>query len=133
MTRSADRIPDDVWVEVFKHMPIPSVDLVVRFTDGILLAKRQNETAKGEWFVPNGRVRKGEHLSETVQRVAQEELGVSVSIEDRLGTYDYLYDTSDVNESGGKHYVANGFLVSPETESFFDAQYSNFLFSRLIH
>lgn len=127
MTRSVDRIPDDVWAEVVKHMPIPSVDLVVRCTDGILLAKRQNEPAKGQWFVPGGRVRKGEHLTETVERVAQEELGVAVSIEKRLGTYDHLYDTSDVNESGGKHYVANGFLVSPETESFFlDAQHSSF-------
>ena len=134
MTRSVDWIPDDVWAEVVKHMPIPSVDLVVRCTDGILLAKRQNEPAKGEWFVPSGRVRKGEQLSETVERVAQEELGVGVSIEERLGTYDHPYDTSDVNKSGGKHYVANGFLVNPETESFFlDAQHSSFVFSRSVH
>jgi len=106
-------------------MPIPSVDLVVRCADGILLAKRQNEPAKSEWFVPGGRVQKGEHLSEAVERVTQEELGVAVSIKERLGAYDHLYDTSDVGESGGKHYVANGFLVTPETESFFlDAQHS---------
>ncbi|TKX46011.1 MULTISPECIES: GDP-mannose mannosyl hydrolase [unclassified Halorubrum] len=127
MTNFVERIPDDVWAEVVKHMPIPSVDLVVRCADGILLAKRQNEPAKGEWFVPGGRVRKGEPLSEAVERVAQEELGVGVSIEERLGAYDHLYDTSDVDESGGKHYVANGFLVTPETEAFaLDGQHSDF-------
>ena len=127
MTNSVERVPDDVWAEVVKHMPIPSVDLVVRCADGILLAKRQNEPAKGEWFVPGGRVRKGERLSEAVERVAQEELGVGVSIEERLGAYDHLYDTSDVDGSGGKHYVANGFLVTPETEAFsLDAQHSDF-------
>lgn len=127
MTKSVDRIPDDVWAEVVKHMPIPSVDLVVRCTDGILLAKRQNKPAKHEWFVPGGRIRKGEPLSEAVERVAQEELGVAVSIEDRLGAYDHLYNTSDVDGSGGKHYVANGFLVTPERESFsLDAQHSDF-------
>jgi colanic acid biosynthesis protein WcaH len=127
MTRSVERIPDDVWAEVVKHMPIPSVDLVVRCADGILLAKRQNEPAKGEWFVPGGSVRKGEHLSEAVERIAQEELDVAVSIEERLGAYDHLYDISDVDGSGGKHYVANGFLVTPETESFsLDAQHSEF-------
>ncbi|TKX66097.1 GDP-mannose mannosyl hydrolase [Halorubrum sp. SP9] len=127
MTNSVERIPDDVWAEVVKHMPIPSVDLVVMCADGILLAKRQNEPAKSEWFVPGGRVRKGERLSEAVERVAQEELGVKVSIEERLGAYDHLYDTSDVDESGGKHYVANGFLVTPETESFsLDPQHSDF-------
>lgn len=64
---------------------------------------------------------------EAVKRVAQEELGVAVSIEERLGAYDHLYDTSDVDGSGGKHYVANGFLVTTETESFsLDAQHSDF-------
>lgn len=127
MTDSVERIPDDVWARVVEYMPIPSVDLVIRCGAGILLAKRENEPAKGEWFVPGGRIQKGERLVEAVNRVAREELGVSVSIEERLGTYDHLYDTSDVENSGGKHYVAHGFLVTPDAESFsLDDQHSEF-------
>lgn len=52
------------------------------------------------------------------------ELGVSISIEERLGTYDHIYETAEVVNSGGKHYVAHGLLVIPDSESFFlDAQH----------
>jgi colanic acid biosynthesis protein WcaH len=96
---------------------VPSVDLVVDYDDGILLARRQNEPAKGEWFVPGGRIQKGEPIREAVHRVAREELGIDVRISAELGIYDHLYETADVPDSGGKNDVAHGYLVTPETES----------------
>ena len=121
---SVQRVPDDVWTTVVSNVPIPSVDLIVRIDDGIVLARRQNEPAKGEWFVPGGRIQKGETLTEAVQRVAHTELGVNVEIEQELGAYDHLYAESDVSSSGGKHYVAHGYVVSPESEVFeLDAQH----------
>ena len=112
------RVPSDIWTTVVSNVPIPSVDLVVRTNQGVILARRQNEPAKGEWFVPGGRIQKGEKRVEAVQRVAQKELGVSVRIEQELGAYDHLYAESDVPNSGGKHYVANGYVVHPESETF---------------
>lgn len=112
------RLPSDVWTTVVSNVPIPSVDLVVRTNKGIILARRQNEPAKGKWFVPGGRIQKGEKRVEAVQRVAQKELGVNVRIEQELGAYDHLYAESDVPNSGGKHYVANGYVVHPESETF---------------
>lgn len=121
---SVHRVPDDVWATVVSNVPIPSVDLLVRTDDGVLLARRQNEPAKGEWFVPGGRVQKGETLHEAVQRVAREELGVNVVVEQEIGAYDHLYAESDVPDSGGKHYVAHGYVVTPESEVFeLDAQH----------
>lgn len=115
---SVQRVSEDVWETVVRNVPIPSVDLIVRTKGGILLARRQNEPAKGEWFVPGGRVQKGETLTDAVQRVAKKELGVQVRIEQELGAYDHLYAESDIPNSGGKHYVAHGYVVSPESESF---------------
>lgn len=115
---SVQRVSDDIWGAVVRNVPIPSVDLIVRTNGGILLARRQNEPAKGEWFVPGGRVQKGEKLTDTVMRVAKIELGVKVNIEQQLGAYDHLYAESDIPKSGGKHYVAHGYVVSPESESF---------------
>lgn len=72
-TPSHDRIPDRVWETIVRNVPIVSVDLVVRSPDGVILTKRMNEPAKGEWFVPGGRVHKHERLTDAVHRVASED------------------------------------------------------------
>ncbi|QDX40828.1 GDP-mannose mannosyl hydrolase [Salarchaeum sp. JOR-1] len=124
MTDHVAWIPDDVWADIVEHVPIPSVDLLVTCDDGILLAKRQNDPAKGEWFVPGGRIQKGESLTEAVHRVSEAELGVEITIEEELGAYNHFYETSDVPDSGGKHYVAHGYVVTPTSESIvLDAQH----------
>jgi colanic acid biosynthesis protein WcaH len=110
-----DWIPPEEWATVVRNVPIVSVDLVVRSPDGVVLGKRVNEPAKGEWFVPGGRVHKHERLTDAVHRLAGEELGVvDVTIRESLGAYEHLYDTSDVDGSDGKHYLANGFVVETD-------------------
>ena len=118
MPRRIDWIPEEEWATVVRNVPIVSVDLLVETPDGVLLVERANRPAKGEWFVPGGRVRKGERLVEAVHRVAREELGVEVEIEERLGAYEHLYDDADVDGAGGKHYLANGFLVGTDATEF---------------
>lgn len=109
-------IDDDDWATIVANVPIPSVDLVVCYEGGILLGRRANDPAKGEWFVPGGRIRKGERLRKAVHRVADEELDVDVTVREPLGSYDHLYDTSDVDGVESKHYVANGFVVEPQSD-----------------
>lgn len=109
---SPDHIPADEWATVVRNVPVVSVDLVVRRGDRVALGRRRNDPAKGGWFVPGGRLGKHERLTDAVDRIAREELGLDVEIERRLGVYEHLYDTSDVPESGGKHYVPVAFLVS---------------------
>jgi len=118
MPRRVDWIPEEEWATIVRNVPIVSVDLLVRTPDGVLLTERTNRPAKGEWFVPGGRVHKGERLVEAVGRVAREELGVEVEIEERLGAYEHLYDDADVDGAGGKHYLANGFLVRTDATEF---------------
>lgn len=118
-------ISDDEWATIVRHVPIVSVDLVVECDEGIVLGKRQNEPAKGEWFVPGGRVHKHETLREAVHRVADEELGIEVKIVEQLGAYEHFYETADVSDAGGKHYLANGFVVEATSyPSKSDAQHS---------
>jgi colanic acid biosynthesis protein WcaH len=147
-------VADDDWATVVRNVPIVSVDLVVLAplspssaptderpndagdipteTDadvadewGVVLAKRENEPARGEWFVPGGRVGKGERLTDAVQRVAREELGTEVTVERELGVYEHLYDTADVDDAGGKHYVPTGYVVRAPAASFeLDDQHS---------
>lgn len=104
-------ISDEEWATIVRRVPIVSVDLVVSFDDHLILGRRRNEPAKGEWFVPGGRVHKHERLTEAVHRVARTELGVEVTIAERLGVYEHFYEAADVADADGKHYVANGFVV----------------------
>lgn len=106
-------VPDDDWRAIVEHVPLVSVDLLVRDGSGVVLGERTNEPAKGEWFVPGGTVFKGERLEEAVHRVAREELGTDVDVEERLGTYEHFYETSDVPGVDGKQYLATAFVVTP--------------------
>jgi len=104
-------IPDEQWRTIVANVPIVSVDLLVRHGDGVVLGRRTNEPAKGYWFVPGGRVLKGESRREAVHRVADEELGVGVEIVESLGAFEHAYETADVDCVDSKQYLANGYVV----------------------
>ncbi|OYR50328.1 GDP-mannose mannosyl hydrolase [Halorubrum sp. Ea8] len=104
-------IPDDEWATIVANVPIVSVDLVIRRDGGVLLGRRTNDPAKGYWFVPGGRVLKGESRREAVHRVASEELGLEVEIVESLGAFEHRYDTADVPGVDSKQYLANGYVV----------------------
>lgn len=114
---AGDRVPPEEWETVVRSVPLVSVDLVVEHGDGVVLGKRENEPARGKWFVPGGRVRKHERLPDAVHRVAREELGVPVTVERRLGVYEHFYDTAEFDDVGGKHYVPVGHHVRTDDES----------------
>jgi colanic acid biosynthesis protein WcaH len=110
-------IPADKWETIVRHVPIVSVDLLVRYEGGIVLGKRTNEPAKGEWFIPGGRVHKGETRREAVHRVAGAELDISVEIVESLGAYEHIYDSSNSEGVKSKHYLANGYVVDAHSDS----------------
>jgi len=42
-------VPAEDWPRIVEHVPLVSVDLLVRDGDGVVVGKRTNEPAKGEW------------------------------------------------------------------------------------
>lgn len=119
------RIPPDEWATIVSNVPIPSVDLLVRYDDGIIFGHRTNAPAKGYWFVPGGRIHKGETRQDAVHRVAATELGVEVTIVESLGAFEHFYDTAAADGVDSKHYVANGYVVDVVDGDFTpDAQHS---------
>lgn len=104
-------IPADEWKTIVANVPIVSVDLLIRHDGGVLLGRRTNDPAKGYWFVPGGRVLKGESRRDAVHRVASQELGVDVEIVESLGAFEHRYETSDVADVDSKEYLANGYVV----------------------
>jgi colanic acid biosynthesis protein WcaH len=106
-------IPPAEWSVVVDNVPLVSVDLIVNHEGGVVLGLRENDPAKGEWFVPGGVVFKNERLTDAVDRVARTELGTDVKIIERLGAFEHFYETSEVDGVDTKHYVANAFVVEP--------------------
>lgn len=111
-------IPSDEYRTVAKYVPIVLLDLLVHHAGGIVLGKRKNEPAKDEWFVPGGTVLKGETRCQAVHRIAQEELGVDVTIDRELGVFDHFYETVASEDLDSKQYLATAYMVTPVVENF---------------
>lgn len=102
-------LPFDDFLQVVKNTPLVSIDLIVENETGeYLLGKRLNEPAKGDWFVPGGRIRKNETLDQAFERITQAELGIRLQRQQAQlqGIYEHFYDTNaGEHASFGTHYV----------------------------
>ena len=88
-------IPAKQYRAILEAMPVVCVDLIVRHGSRFLLVKRKNEPLKDEWWVPGGRIFKGEMALEAAYRKLQEETGVKPSRGFRfVGYYEDFYDNS---------------------------------------
>lgn len=84
-------IEDKYYKMILKWMPIPTVDAIITFEEKFLLLKRNNPPVKGEWWLPGGRVRKGEALEEAVRREVCEETGLVCRITRQVGVINLVF------------------------------------------
>lgn len=105
------------WLEattfetVVASTPLISIDLLVENERGeFLLGLRRNRPAQGFWFVPGGRVLKGETLDAAFKRLTRVELGVELERSQArfIGLYEHFYDDSVFGEQPKTHYVVLG-------------------------
>jgi len=71
-------------VLVYKN-PIPTVDIIIEVSGGIILIKRKNPPYG--WALPGGFVDYGESLEEAAVREAREETGLEVKLIRQFHTY----------------------------------------------
>jgi colanic acid biosynthesis protein WcaH len=106
-------VPEELFAEFVASMPQVCVELVVEHDGGVLLARRTNEPAGGEWFWPGSRLYKGERPVEAVHRIAGEELGIGVELGERLGVYSHFWESSSLSGSPSRHTVNLVYRVAP--------------------
>ena len=82
-------LPRSEYEAIYAKIPRLTVEVVIVSSDGVLLTRRQTGPCTGLWHIPGGTVRFGEALTEAVRRVAKQELGVEVTIDDLLGYIEY--------------------------------------------
>lgn len=97
------------FLRVVHGSPLVSIDLIARHPDGaVLLGYRRNRPAQGFWFVPGGRILKGERMAEVLVRIVRRELGEAVPVTGwrGAGVFEHLYDDNFAGVEGvGTHYV----------------------------
>ena len=109
-----DFLPEETFSTCLNNMPQPCVDLVVEYDGGILLTRRQNEPANGEWFWPGSRLYKGERLDEAAVRIAREELGLDPVTVERLGVSEHFWEVSSVGGVDSRHTIPVVYRVRPD-------------------
>lgn len=109
----AGELTREDFLRLVRQAPLVSIDLIVRLPSGeCLLGWRRNPPARGFWFVPGGRVRKDETISQALARISETELGLAVGLDQTsfLGVYEHLYDDNAAQMPGfGTHYVVLAF------------------------
>lgn len=78
-------IPASLYRNIHASVPVVCVDIVIRQGKRFLLVKRNNKPARGEYFVPGGRVLKNETLEAAALRKLKQETGLAGRIKKSLG------------------------------------------------
>ena len=98
MTKIVQKIEQELYDKILELMPILCVDIVIEYQDKVLLVKRKNQPAKGQWWFPGGRVFKGETIEQAAVRNGIEEVGLGCDFKNILGIEEtYFERTEDMN------------------------------------
>ena len=84
-------IPQFLYNQIIKHLPITSVEAIIKKDTTLLFLKRNNHPAKDEWWFPGGRIRKGETHQEALFREIKEETGLTIDIIRFVGVYTRIF------------------------------------------
>lgn len=124
-------IPEERFKSFLQIMPQVSVELLVERNQEVLLVKRENEPAKGEWFIPGARLYKGETFKQAVSRIARKELSIEVELIDRLGVYNHFWESGDLPDVKQTHTVNIVHHVRPNDKNVIDldSQHSEYRYS----
>lgn len=83
-------ISQDLYDRICRVMPIPCADLAVFFNRKLLLLKRAKGVVdSGSWWIPGGRILKGESSEAAALRECKEETGLEVEVRKLIGVEDY--------------------------------------------
>lgn len=84
-------IPQSLYDQILENMPISCIDVAIVAKGRVLLVLRGDAPARGEWWVPGGRVVKGEMMAQTARRKALEEVGINCHVGPIIHTAETIF------------------------------------------
>lgn len=128
-----NRLDSSLFKVIVANTPLISIDLIITDSnDRVLLGRRLNRPAQFSWFVPGGRIFKGERISDAFHRIGYEELGLNATMNDSefIGNYEHFYNDNFSDNKFSTHYIVLGYKIllaeSSVLENFPKAQHSNY-------
>ena len=107
-------LPADEYQRILRCIPILCVDVVLTNERGqYLLVRRTNAPMKDVWWVPGGRVLKGESLEAALARKMREELGIAVRSLGPIGYFEVHHEDDPRGGAEGVHQVSVVFAAEP--------------------
>ncbi len=106
-------VPTPLYHQILVRMPIACVDIAIVAGGAVLLVKRKDAPAKGQWWVPGGRVIKGEMMKETAVR---EEVGVDCHVGPIIHTAETIFPDGPGNIP--VHSINSCFFLYPVNADF---------------
>lgn len=100
-----NNIPSELYRQILDKMPIPCMDVAVRHKWKLLLVKRKNPPLKGVWFMPGGRIFKGENFVQAAERKLKEETNLNGKIIGFFGPYETMFDEANLGVTTGTHTI----------------------------
>lgn len=107
-------IAEETYKDILKMMPICCVDLVITYSNKYLLVKRAKEPAKGQWWLPGGRILKNEEIDSAALRKAKEETGLDCEFVTKLGVIEGIF--SEGPFGFGVHTISVVCLLKAKTD-----------------
>ncbi len=99
----------DEFREVYSKVPKVAVQVVIKVGDGVVLNRRTSDGWEGLWEIPGATLYMDESVEDCAIRVAREELGIEVKIEEFLG---YSEMWSEKKQRGFGYTVTLDFLCT---------------------
>ncbi len=100
---------------LYPDQPVVGVGAIILRKGTILLEKRGNEPARGQWTIPGGVVEVGESLEDAVARETKEETDLTVKSASLIDVVDQVHF-----DKAGKieyHYVIIDYIVEVDGEA----------------
>ena len=84
-------IPDNIYDIITSSVPIVCVDLVVINDGKVLLLKRRNPPARGQWWLPGGRIFKNESIRDAAVRKGRQEIGLVLEPREMISVEETIF------------------------------------------
>jgi colanic acid biosynthesis protein WcaH len=104
-------IPQELYEQILRNVPVACVDVAVVHGGKVLLVQRKDAPARGQWWLPGGRVLKGEMMKATARRKAIEEIGIDCHVGPIIHTAETIFP--DGPSGIPVHSINSCFLVYP--------------------